>query len=127
MAAPHPTGSATSDPRPPERDDAGGRVAGVPVRTLVWAVLSLAFLGYSAFGSVGARIWRFGQLHVESRSIASTWRVQGEHLPDVSPQWLIEFVFYGSIVVFVICVVAGMRLLLADPATEQAHGGDDQA
>lgn len=127
MAEPSPPNSTASDPLRVPPDDVGGGSARVPIRLIVWVVLSIAFIGYLAFGTVGARIWRFGQLQVESRSIASTWRVQGQNLPDVSQPWLIESVFYGAIGVFVAGVIVGMRLLLAESTDERALVGDDHS
>jgi len=101
----------------------------------LWAILSVAFLGYLAFGSVNARIWRITQvggssrweLEVDSKSIAGIWDVQGQELPDVAYQWMLQAVFYGAIAVFVVCVIAGMRLLLADApdATASSTAGAD--
>ena len=127
MAEPSSPNSTASDPKRVPPDGAGAVVSGKPVRLILWVVLSIAFLGYLAFGTVGARIWRFGQLQIESRSIASTWRVQGRNLPDVSHQWLIESVFYGAIGVFVVCTIVGMRLLLAECTDDRARVGNDHS
>ena len=124
MAEPLSPNSTASDSMRVSPDGGGDVVAGAPVRLIVWVVLSLAFLGYLAFGTVGARIWRFGQLQIESRSIASTWRVQGRNLPDVSHQWLIESVFYGAIGVFVVCTIVGMRVLLAESTDDRVRVGN---
>ncbi len=97
-----------------------------PVRTAVWAVASLAFLGYLAFGSVQARIWRFGQLEIESKSILGVWRVQAESLPDVSNGWLLQLAFNGSAIVVVVCVVLLMRYLLLEAGDESAAVEPDQ-
>ncbi len=118
MAEPSTPDSTSTEVMRNPAGDSGSGLTGAAVRLAVWATLSLAFVGYLAFGSVGARIWRFGRLHVESRSIAATWRVQGRSLPDVAHQWLIETVFYGAILIFVVGVIVGMRLLLAEPAND---------
>lgn len=88
------------------------------VRTAIWAGLSLAFVAFLAFGSVDARIWRFGQLHVEPKSILRMWQVQGRNLPDVSNGWMLQVLFHASAVVFVACVILGMRYLLLETAEE---------
>jgi hypothetical protein len=88
------------------------------VRTAIWAVLSLAFVAFLAFGSVDARIWRLGQLEVESKSIFRIWQVQGRSLPDVSNGWMLQVLFHGSAIVFVGCVVLGMRYLLLESGQE---------
>ncbi len=88
------------------------------IRTAVWAVLSIAFVGFLAFGSVDARIWRFGELHIESKSIRRVWQVQAQSLPDVSNAWALQAVFDGSIAMFVGCVILGMRYLLIEASDE---------
>ncbi len=90
------------------------------LRTVVWAVVSVAFLGYLAFGSVQARIWRFGELEIEPKSILGVWRVQAQSLPDVSNGWLLEVAFNSSAIVVVLCVVLLMRYLLLDAGDESA-------
>lgn len=107
------------DDEPEKRDRLGHR------RTAIWAVLSLVFLTFLAFGSVDARIWRFGQLHVESKSIFRMWQVQGRSLPDVSNGWMLQVLFHGSAIVFIVCVILGMRYLLLD-AAEEAPAAPEQ-
>lgn len=97
------------------------------VRTAVWAVLSIAFVGFLAFGTVNARIWRFGELHVESKSIRQVWQVQAQSLPDVSNGWMLQAVFYGSIAVFVGCVILGMRYLLIEANDETSAIAPDRS
>ncbi len=108
---PPPSGEVHAD-EPVTRDRRGY------IRTAVWCVLSLAFVGFLAFGSVDARIWRFGQLHIESKSIRRVWQVQAQSLPEVSNGWMLQALFYGSVIVFVGCVILGMRYLLME-ATEE--------
>jgi hypothetical protein len=100
-------------------------------RNLVWAGLSMAFLGYLAFGSVNARFWKYDQLQleqdftIEPKSIARIWQVQGEYLPQVTHQWMMQAVFYGAIAVFIACVIVGIRLLLAGaPAEPELADGE---
>ncbi len=126
MAEPFTPDTGSTDSDRISRESSGSELAGVPVRFIVWAALSIAFVAYLAFGSVGARIWRFGQLQVESRSIATIWRVQGRNLPDVGHQWLIEAAFYGAILVFVVGVIVGMRLLLAESPQDQPSIDEDR-
>jgi len=100
---------------------------GCRTRLLVWGVVSLAFVAWLAFGSVGARIWRFNQLHVESKSILRTWQIQGQNLPDVSNGWMLQVLFYGSALVFVACVILGLRYLLAESGDEASGGVPDRS
>ncbi|HYI24072.1 MAG TPA: hypothetical protein VD767_01565 [Thermomicrobiales bacterium] len=83
---------------------------------LVWLGVSLAFLAFIFFGSVPARTWQLGSLHIDSKSIAGIWAVQVDRLPDQFPDWFIVPLFVGAMVVFVAGVVYGFRLLLVpDP------------
>lgn len=121
-----------SDPALPEADSARGEDSPSPdrgrtVRTVLWALLSLAFVTYLALGSVDARIWRFGELHIESKSILRVWQVQGQLLPDVSNGWLLQLLFYGSALVFVACVILGMRYLLLEPDDESSVAATDRS
>lgn len=115
--------SQVSGPKPVVADSAQGNGPVGPdrrrhIRTATWAVLSLAFVAFLAFGSVDARIWRFDQLEIESKSILRIWQVQGRSLPDVSNGWLLQVLFHGSAIVFVGCVVLGMRYLLLEGGEE---------
>ncbi|MEJ7900534.1 MAG: hypothetical protein WKF63_01740 [Thermomicrobiales bacterium] len=98
----------------------------VPIRVAIWAILSLAFVAFLVFGSVDARIWRFGQLHIESKSILRIWQVQGQSLPDVTHGWMLQFLFHGSSLVFVVCVILAMRYLLFE-AIEEAPAEPEQS
>lgn len=113
VSEPQPARSEVADRAGPVGPDRGRRV-----RTAIWAVLSVAFVAFLAGGSVDARIWRLGQLEVESKSILRIWQVQGRSLPDVSNGWLIQVLFHGSAIVFVGCVVLGMRYLLVEAGEE---------
>ena len=115
--------SRVSDPRPAESDVASGKGPVGPdrlrrIRTAIWAVLSLAFVAFLALGSVDARIWRLGQLEIESKSILRIWQVQGRSLPDVSNEWMLQVLFHSSAIVFVGCVILGMRHLLLEAGQE---------
>jgi len=94
---------------------------------VVWAGLSVAFLLYLAFGTVDARIWRFNQLHVESRSIRRIWQVQAGSLDEISSDWLLQALFYGSLLVFVACVILGMKYLLAAAPDETVDASRDRS
>lgn len=89
----------------------------------LWIGLTLAFIAYLTFGSVNARFWQFGDLRIESRSIARTWRVQAESLHRVAHQWMLEALFYGAILIFIAGVIIGIRLLLV-PEEREHPGGD---
>ena len=79
-------------------------------------MVSLAFLAFLLVGSVPARIWRLGTLHVDTKSIAGTWAAELRNLPDQFPGWLTQSLFAGSIIIFVVGVVIGFHFLLApDP------------
>jgi hypothetical protein len=100
-------------------------------RNLAWAGLSVAFLGYLAFGSVNARFWKYDELQlgqdfaIEPKSIVRIWQVQADHLPQVPHQWMMQAVFYGAIAIFLACVIVGIRLLVADvPADPELADGE---
>ncbi len=84
---------------------------------IVWALISLGFLTFIAFGSVDARIWRFGNLRIESRSVLRVWTLQAENLPTVSQQWLLTALFYACIIAFVACALIGVWFLLDSAGT----------
>lgn len=84
---------------------------------IAWALISLGFLAFIAFGSVDARIWRFGNLRIESRSVLRVWTLQAENLPTVSHQWLLTSLFYACILVFVACALIGVWFLLDSAGT----------
>ena len=81
-------------------------------QVIAWAVVSAAFVVFLLVGSLPARIWRLGSLHVDSKSIAGTWAAEMRNLPDQFPGWLMQSLFAGSIIVFVVGVVIGFRFLL---------------
>lgn len=82
------------------------------MRTVLWAFATIALFGYIAFGSVPAYTWRFGRLHDDARPVRGIWSVQASNLPDVSHQWLIDGVFYGALIAFLIGVTLGLWYLL---------------
>jgi hypothetical protein len=96
----------------------GTRVRTGRVRLAVWIALSAAFVAFLALGSVNARIWRFGELHVEPKAIRQIWQVQATDLNDVSNAWPLQALYYGSLLIFVAGVILGMRYLLAESPEE---------
>lgn len=91
-----------------DRNHGGGRIDGL----IAWTVLSIGFLGFIAFGSVDARIWRFSNLQIESRSVLRIWTLQAETLPRVAQQWMLTSLFYACILIVIACTVIGIWLLL---------------
>ena len=87
-------------------------------QVIAWMVVSLAFVVYLLAGSVPARIWRVGTLHVDSKSIAGIWAAELRNLPDQFPGWLMQSLFAGSIIVFVVGVVVGFHFLLTPDQPE---------
>ena len=85
---------------------------------IAWAVISAAFVLFLLLGSVPARIWRRGTLYIDSKSIAGTWAAEMRNLPDQFPGWLIQSLFAGSLIVFVVGVVIGFRFLLSPDQPE---------
>lgn len=93
-----------------------GRIDGL----IAWAALSIGFLGFIAFGSVDARIWRFSNLQIESRSVLRIWTLQAETLPQVTQQWMLTSLFYACILMVIACTVIGIWLLLDSAGTGSA-------
>jgi hypothetical protein len=87
----------------------------------------VAFVAFLLFGSVDARIWRFGRLRIESKSISRIWEIQADNLPALTADWFIQTVFYGSIAVFVACVIIGMRFLLDQAGSDTTPATNDRA
>lgn len=117
------------DDEPRDNVNDGSRQFGL----IVWAVSSVAFLAYLAFGSVEARMWNFGRLNFEDRHIAHVWSYFGDNLPSMPAQPLFTLLYYVAIVVMVIGTVWGLWFFLSeddsspDPAespgsSPDAHG-----
>jgi hypothetical protein len=85
---------------------------------IAWAVISAAFVLFLLLGSVQARIWRLGTLHIDSKTITGTWAAEMRNLPDQFPGWLMQSLVAGSLIVFVVGVVIGFRLLLTPDQPE---------
>lgn len=97
-----------------------GDETGASVRFGVWLVLSTAFLGFVAFGSVEARIWRSGRLLFMDRSVAHVWTYLGRHLPEMPAQSLITVLYYLSVAVLLVGTVAGLWYFLQPDEVESA-------
>ena len=108
----------TSAPRP---EKTTGRIDGL----IVWAAVSLAFLAFIAFGSVDARIWRFNNLQIESRSVLRIWTLQAESLPRVAQQWMLTSLFYACIFVIIVCTLMGIWFLLDSAGTGSSKASAD--
>lgn len=104
---------------PPYRDD---ERANFPWARAVWMIATLAVLGYAAFGSVSARIWRFNRLYFEDRRVSDVWRYEGKNLPDVPAQDALTLLYYGSVVVLVVGVILGLWFLLDETGFRESPG-----
>jgi hypothetical protein len=94
------------------------------VPLIVFAVTSVVFLVYIAFGSIEARIWRFGRLNFEDRSIRHVWSYFGDRLPELPGQSLVSGLYWMGLAVMVIGTVAGLWLFLGTPdedPSSEAH------
>ena len=92
-------------------------------RFTVWVVLSAAFLGFIAFGSVEARIWRTGQLYFRDRGVVHVWGYLGSNLPEMPAQSLITTLYYACLAVMVGGTVLGLWFFLqedGDPSDLQS-------
>ncbi len=89
-----------------------------PVRRIVFAVLSVAFLVWVAFGQVEARVWVSGRLTILDRDIADMWQYLGRNLPPLPAPGLISMLFWLSISFVVVGTVAGLWLFLCTPDNE---------
>lgn len=107
---------ATAD-QPREQESGSG--PNIPL--IVFAVSSVAFLAYIAFGTVEARIWRFGRLNFEDRTIRHVWSYFGDRLPELPGQTFITGLYWLALAVMVIGTVAGLWLFLGTPDEDPAH------
>ncbi len=108
------------------------RQAGLTTNALaVWAVLTLAFLAFLAFGSVSIHQWRWSfildapQEDIETVRLMKIWTYQADRLPDVAISAVMPALFYGSLFVFVVGSIVAAWLLLARP--DDAPTGVDRA
>lgn len=86
-----------------------------PVRRIVFAVMSVAFLVWVAFGQVEARVWVAGKLTLLDRDIAGMWQYLGRNLPALPAPELISMLFWLSISFVVVGTIAGLWLILCTP------------
>lgn len=97
---------------------------------LVFAVVSLGFVLYLALGSVEARIWRFGRLNFEDRTVRHVWSYFGDHLPEMPGQPVITALYWISLAVMIVGTILGLWLFLGtpdeDPASEAIIGTPEQ-
>ena len=93
---------------------------GPNIPVIVFAVTSIAFLAYIAFGSIEARIWRFGQLNFEDRTIRHVWRYFGDRMPHLPGQDLFTGLYWAGLAVMVIGTIAGLWLFLGTPDEDPA-------
>ena len=101
-----------------EPDTALSAPAVDPIRGIVFALLSIAFLVWVAFGQVEARVWVAGKLTILDRPIAGMWRYLGTNLPNLPATGLISMLFWLSISFVVIGTIAGLWLFLCTPDDE---------
>lgn len=86
---------------------------------VLWALASIALLAFVTLGSIPTYVWRFNRKYEESRSILRIWVVEASNLPRVSQQWAIDGAFYAALVLFLMCVVAGLWFLVkAEPSAD---------
>lgn len=105
----------------PEVEDGSGTESGPNIPLIVFAISSIAFLVYVAFGTVEARIWRFGRLNFEDRTIRHVWSYFGDRLPELPGQSLIAGLYWIALAVMVVGTVAGLWLFLGTPDEDPAH------
>lgn len=86
-----------------------------PVALVAFAVLSVGWVAYLLFGQVRARFWIAGEHQIAWKSIRRIWSVQLNDLPGGAA---VEWLFAGSMLVFVVGVIAGLYLLLLAPEGE---------
>ena len=100
-------------------------VGRVRIGRIVFAITSIAFLAYLAFGTIEARIWRFGRLYFEDRDITHIWAYFGDRLPEMPGHGLIEALYWIGLFVTVGGTVVGLWLFLGtddeEPLRERRH------
>ncbi len=107
-----------TDTSPPDDNVATSASRVKRVRMAAWATLSVALLGFIAFGSVPAISYTYyafsGRLVrlSPSRSMIDIWRDAIAELPSYSVGWLPGAVIVASVVVAVLCAIGGAWLLL---------------
>lgn len=104
----------------PEGEEGNGRL--FPV--MLFGIVSLGFLMYLAIGSVEARIWRFGRIYFEDRSVREVWAHMGENLPNMPAQPVFTALFWVSVAALVVSTIFGLWLFLGtdDEEPVRDHG-----
>lgn len=105
----------TIDSRVEDEERMGSRIP-----LIVFFVVSAGFLIFLAIGTVEARIWRFGRLNFEDRSVRHVWSYLGDHLPDMPGQPVISALYWISVVVMVVGTILGLWLFLGTPDEDPA-------
>lgn len=104
----------------PEDDERQGPRKQFP--RLVFGIAAIGFLVFLAIGSVEARIWRFGRLYFEDRTVREVWGYLGDRLPSMPGQPVFTVLYWISVAVMVIGAVIGLWLFLGtedeDPAAD---------
>jgi hypothetical protein len=123
--------SPTIAPEPAE--DAGQK----PVRKtrvdgiIVWALVSIGFLGYLTLGSITTRSWQLNQfqqawvLDISPRRILHIWTYQLDHLPTVAHQWALKALFGGALGIMVLGAVVCIWLMLDEVGTGVGARGEN--
>lgn len=79
---------------------------------LLFGLTTIGFLVYLAIGSIETRIWRFGRLNFEDRTIREVWAYFGDRLPEMPGQPVITALYWMSVAIMVIGTVVGLWLFL---------------
>lgn len=88
---------------------------------LLFGIAALAFLAYLAIGSIEARIWRFGRIYFEDRSVREVWAYFGDRLPDMPGQPVISALYWISLAVMVVGSIVGLWLFLGSEDDDPSH------
>lgn len=88
---------------------------------LLFGIAALAFLVYLAIGSIEARIWRFGRIYFEDRSVREVWAYFGDRLPDMPGQPVISALYWISLAVMVVGSIVGLWLFLGSEDDDPSH------
>lgn len=112
------TSSSTDDSKVPESQEATRPRLPEGLDIIAWALISAGLLAFITVGSVDTRVWRFGRLRVEPRSVLGIWEYQVDNLPRVAHQWVLDGLVVGAIVVFLLGVCAAVWLLICEPGTQ---------
>lgn len=89
-----------------------------PARLVVFAVMSVGFLVWIAFGQIEARVWVSGQLTLLDRRISAMWSYLGQNLPNLPAPGLVSFAYWVSIMTIILGTIAGLWLFLGTPDSD---------